>query len=94
MNNEEQGEQKKTTSKQVCEYTSTYLDDELILDSALLDSGAGQHVHGANHLLAQEVTDVNGLATVGDLGVDGKVSVHSLHLVQESLRSKQMQSWR
>ncbi|OIT26323.1 60s ribosomal protein l9-1 [Nicotiana attenuata] len=32
-------------------------------------------------LLAKEVTDLNGLVTTGDGGIDGEVSIHETHLV-------------
>ena len=63
-----------------------YLDDQLVLDGGLLNGDAVEHLDSAEHLLAQEVADVNGLAALNDGSVDGEVSIHCLHLVQETLQ--------
>mmetsp|Transcript_176358 Transcript_176358/g.565505 ORF Transcript_176358/g.565505 Transcript_176358/m.565505 type:complete len:225 (+) Transcript_176358:3-677(+) len=61
-------------------------DDDLILGArALLDLHTLEHVDGAHALLSQEIPDLDGLAAVGDGGVDGEVSIHQPHLVLELL---------
>ena len=61
-------------------------DDQFILGrGTLINSHPGNHVHGSHHLLSQEVSDLNGLATVDDVHVDGEVRIDKAHLVFELL---------
>ena len=61
-------------------------EDKLVLRlGALLDDHAGQHVHSAHDLLTQEVAQLDRLAAIGDVGVDGEMRVDETHLVDKLL---------
>ena len=61
-------------------------DDQLILHAGRpLDRHARQHAHRAHPLLAQEVADLDQLAALLDVDVDGEVGVHQAHLVLKTL---------
>ncbi|GFE53806.1 hypothetical protein protein [Babesia ovis] len=56
--------------------------EDLVLDGLrLLNLDTGQHLDDPDTLLAKEVTDLDGLAVISDVGVDGKVRVDEPHLV-------------
>jgi len=62
------------------------LEDDLVLGRfGLHDLGIAQHINGSDNLLTQEVSNFDGLASLGDLGVDRKVVVHQTHGVTEPL---------
>lgn len=62
---------------------------ELILDDLRADNGDTRvHLHGADTLLAEEVTELNGLATVDNSGVDGEMRVDEAHVVLVALKMK------
>ncbi|GIX65962.1 spectrin beta chain, non-erythrocytic 5 [Babesia caballi] len=57
-------------------------EDDLVLNRlGLFDFDTRQNLDHPDALLAEEVTDFNGLPVVSDVGVDGKVRVHEPHLV-------------
>ena len=56
----------------------------LVLGVLALD--ARGHAHAADELLAEEVTDLDEGAGLGDGAVDGEMGVHSAHLVLVTLK--------
>ena len=61
-------------------------DDQLVLlGLAVLNGDTGGHAHLPDELLAQEVPDLDEGAALSDGAIDGEMSVHGPHLVQESL---------
>eukprot|EP00409_Alexandrium_fundyense_P003546 CAMPEP_0185901588 /NCGR_PEP_ID=MMETSP0196C-20130402/932_1 /TAXON_ID=2932 /ORGANISM="Alexandrium fundyense, Strain CCMP1719" /LENGTH=135 /DNA_ID=CAMNT_0028620265 /DNA_START=140 /DNA_END=543 /DNA_ORIENTATION=+ len=61
-------------------------DDQLVLGlSALLNLHARKHVHRADNLLPREVPDLNGRATIDDVGIDGEVGIDEPHPVLKSV---------
>lgn len=62
------------------------LQDQLVLLLGRVDDGhARSHVHLADVLLAQEVTDLDHAVVLGGHAVDGEMGVHGTHLVQETV---------
>ena len=57
------------------------LDDELILNLGGSDDATLKHINAADNLLTDKVADLNGLSTIGDIGVDGEVCVDHAKLV-------------
>ena len=61
-------------------------EDELVLGGVgLLDDGVAAHVHDASDLLTEEITDLDALSAINDVGVDGEMAVHQAHLELEGL---------
>lgn len=49
------------------------------------DFGSTNHLHELGLLATQEVLDLDGLAGLGNINVDGEMSVHESHFVQVAL---------
>ena len=70
--------------RSACQLNVSTSDEQLILGvGALLNQSTRQHVHRSHHLFAQEVSNLNGLATVGNVHVDGKVGINQAKFVLE-----------
>jgi len=64
---------------------STLNDELVLLVIRLADSATSHHIEGSNDLLTKEVSDLNGLAAVCHVGVDGEVSICQSELMDVSL---------
>ena len=62
-------------------------DDELVLDGSVATGDRATVLHGDNtgELLSNKVTDLEDLAVIDNVDVDGEMSVHQPHLVPEAL---------
>merc|ERR1719235_1406498 len=60
-------------------------DDDLILLSTFINNNTREHVHCSYNVLTQEVTDLDCLAPINDIRVDGEVGIHKSHAIFELL---------
>lgn len=62
------------------------LDDDLVLlVIGLSDSATVEHIQRSDDLLADEVSDLDGLSVVEDVGVDGEMRISESELMDKSL---------
>merc|ERR1712212_624185 len=63
----------------------TFKDNLILHIIRLLCNSLAQHVYNSHDLLTKIITDLNGLATVRNVGVDGEMAVNQTHLELELL---------